>query len=70
MITWEITRVEWGGDRYTQTDVFPISYTCNVCKNKWGGLGRLNKNSGIKLDLTLNGLKNMNKALEIMSNHW
>jgi hypothetical protein len=34
MTTWEITRLEWKGDRYSQ-DIFPISYTCNVCGNKW-----------------------------------
>jgi hypothetical protein len=34
MISWEITRKEWGGDRYSQ-DIFPISYTCYKCGRKW-----------------------------------
>lgn len=33
-ISWEITRKEWGGDRYSQ-NIFPISYTCFKCGRKW-----------------------------------
>jgi hypothetical protein len=34
MISWEITRKEWGGDRYSQ-NIMPISYTCYKCGKKW-----------------------------------
>jgi len=36
MITWEIMRKEPGGDaRWSQDQLFPISYTCYKCKTKW-----------------------------------
>ncbi len=35
MITWEITRLEHKGDRYSQDELFKINYTCNVCKKRW-----------------------------------
>jgi hypothetical protein len=40
MISWEITRKEWGGDRYSQ-NIFPISYTCYKYGRKWSNLTSL-----------------------------
>lgn len=35
MVTWEITRPLHGGDKYSQDEMFPISYTCPWCGRKW-----------------------------------
>lgn len=41
MITWELTRPQQG-DKYSQDQMFPISYTCPSCGRKWSnGRGKI-----------------------------
>jgi hypothetical protein len=39
MITWEYTRKKYGGDRYSQDQMFSISYTCPICNERWNNYG-------------------------------